>query len=86
MLKILEKRIKKLIAVLEISLLMTRASKKVLQYVYYIQYPVWFWKKQEKIKVLINLSSKVNTMTPAYNSKLGFSVRKIYFRAQKING
>lgn len=63
---------KKLVAVLAIFILITEASKKVLQRVFCIQYPIQFWKKQEEIKVLIILDSEVNAMMHNYTLKLGF--------------
>lgn len=55
--------------------------------VLYIHYPFYFHKnKKNKVQVLINSSSEVNAITPAYASKLGFKIRRTNVRAQKING
>ena len=42
--------------------------------------------KRATIWVLINSSSKVNAMTPAYAKQLGFQVQKTDVEAQKIDG
>ena len=70
---------------------MTDASKKddngVLARVSCIHYPLCFQKNnQNKVQALINSSSKVNAMTPAYASKLGLRVRQTNLGAQKIDG
>ena len=38
------------------------------------------------MRAVIDSGSKVNAMHPAYTMKLGFCIRKIDVRAQKING
>ena len=70
---------------------MTGASKEaqelILDRVPCIYYSVQFLKnKGATIWALINLSSKVNAMTPAYAKQLGFQVRKTDVGAQKIEG
>ena len=51
-----------------------------------IHYLVQFQKdKGATIRALIDLDSKVNTMTPAYAKQLGFQVRKTDVGAQKID-
>ena len=83
---------KKLILVSSTSALVTGASKEaqkmiVLDWVPCIHYRVQFQKnKGTTIWALINLGSKVNTMTPAYAKRLGFQVQKTDVGAQKING
>ena len=63
------------------------AQKVILDRVPYIHYLVQFWKdKGATIWALINLSSKVNTMTPAYAKQLSLQVQKTDVGAQKING
>lgn len=68
---------------------MTKASRKnkvVLKRVLYIHYLLCFHKeKKNKMQALINCSSKINTMTLTYISKLGSRVRQINAGAQKIN-
>lgn len=60
---------------------------RLLDWVLYIYYPFYFCKdKKNKIKALINLDSKVNTMTPTYTLKLSVKVRFTDVRAQKIDG
>lgn len=69
---------------------MIKASKKdeiVLKRVSYIYYLLYFCKaKKNKMRTLINLSSKVNSITPRYNSKLGLKVCLTNVEAQKIDG
>ena len=63
---------------------MTKASKEnevVLEKILYIHYPFYFWKGITDVKTLINFSSKVNAMTPAYASKLGLQARQTNVRA-----
>lgn len=43
-------------------------------------------KDQSDIKALIDFRSKVNTMTPVYTLKLGFSIQKTDVQVQKIDG
>ena len=66
---------KKLILVLAISALVTDTSKEafkvILDQVSYIHYPMLFHKDKAEIWALINFSSEVNAMTPAYAKKLG---------------
>ena len=48
-----------------------------LERIYYIHYPICFQKNSADIKALLDLGSKVNTMTPAIASKLGLRTRYI---------
>ena len=68
---------------------MTGANKEaqevILGRVPCIHYPVQFRKNKEVIKALIDSSSKVNRMTPAYAKQLGFQVQKTDVGAQKID-
>ena len=50
----------------------------------YIHYAVWFQKEQ--VKGLLNSSSNVNTMNPAFAWKLGLHIWKTNVGAQKIDG
>ena len=68
---------KKLVLILATSLLVTEASKEehvYLERVPYIHYPLCFQKDTTGIIFMIDLSSEVNAMTPAYASKLGLKV------------
>ncbi len=60
-------------------------APKALQKVSCISYSVQFQEDQPEIKALINFSSEVNTITPAYVIKLELTARKTSVRAQKIN-
>ena len=53
----------------------------ILDWVPCIHYPVQFEKDKKVIRALIDSGSKINTMTPAYVSKLGLQVRKTDVRA-----
>ena len=70
---------------------MTDTSKEAtLESVCSIRYPVQFWQKNDKdknkdVRALINSESKVNTMHPAYATKLGFRARKIDVGVQMID-
>ena len=66
------------------SLLVTNDGKEVVR-VFYIHYPVWFQEIQEQVKALLDGSSKVNAMSPAYIEMLGFKTGKTNVGAQKIN-
>ena len=57
-----------------------------LDWVLHIHYPIWFKKSKIQVQALIDFSSKVNTMTLGYASKLDLKVRSTYVKAQKING
>lgn len=76
---------KKLVLILAIFALVTKANKKnnvVLVRIPYIYYPLRFCKaKKNKVLALINSNSKVNAMTLAYTLKLGLKVRCINIRA-----
>ena len=62
---------------------MTDTSREAtLEQVLYIQYPIRFHQKNNEdkdkdIRALIDSGSKVNTMHPAYATKLGLHARKI---------
>ena len=45
-----------------------------------------FPKAKEIIRTLINLGSKLNTITPAYTKQLSFQTQKTDVRFQKIDG
>lgn len=55
-----------------------------LQRVPCIQYPAQF--QAQQVAALINSVSEVNTMTPAFATKLGLSIRPTGVGAQKIDG
>ena len=57
-----------------------------LERVPYIHHLLHFQKNLREIRVLIDLSSEVNAMTPAYAAKLGLRVRETNIGAQKIDG
>lgn len=73
---------KNLAADLMTCTLMT-ASLKALQYVCWIWYPVLF--QVEEIRALIDFSREINTMTPVYAIKLGFSIQKTSIGVQKMD-
>ena len=50
-----------------------------------IHYPLRFQKETAGVRALINSSSEVNAITPAYAAKLGLKIRKTDIRAQKID-
>ena len=67
------------------------SMKAILERVPYIRYPVQFRRKNDKdddkdMRALINSGSEVNTMHPAYATKLGLGARKINVGIHKING
>lgn len=68
--------VKKLVSVLAAFLLTTRASMKntllLPKQFLYMHYLFWF--KKNKLQTLINLESKINTITPVYILKLGFKI------------
>ena len=79
---------KKLVSVSATSFSVTEASKEehvTLERVSCIYYPFRFRKDTADIKALIDSGSEVNTMTPAYASKLGLQVRYTNVGAQKID-
>lgn len=57
----------------------------LLERVSYIYYLVQFWKDQAEIQVLIDSKSEINTITPAYVSKLDLKVQATNIKAQKID-
>ena len=68
---------KKLVSVLATSPSVTGASKEaqemiVLDWVPCIHYPVQYHKDKATIQALLDSSSEVNAMTPAYAKQLGF--------------
>ena len=70
--------------------MVTEASKKaqevVSDWVPCIHYPMQFRKdKGATFQALIDLSSKVNVITPAYAKQLGLQVQKADVGAYKIN-
>lgn len=77
------------------SVLVTNNDEKVVK-LFYIYYPIQFqagkWQKcqgqesQEQIKALLKNGSKINAMSPAYLTRLGFRTWKINVRAEKIDG
>ena len=84
-------KVKKLVPVSATSASVTEASKEaqevILDRVPCIHYPVQFRKdKGATIRALIDLGSKVNTITPAYAKQLGLQVQKTDVGAQKIDG
>lgn len=78
---------KKLISIFKTYLLIVEASMKntlvALERISCIYYPFWF--KRDKIKTLINSSSKVNTMALEYTTKLLLEICYTNIRAQKID-
>ena len=78
---------RKLVLVLAISVPVTdnKSEKVVLEKVPFINYPVWFQESQEQVKTLLDISSNVSAMSPAYAIKLGLKTWKTNIRAQKIN-
>ena len=84
-------KVKKLVPALATFASVIEASKKdqeiILARVPCIYCPMQFQKdKRATIWVLINSSSKINALTPAYPKQLGLRVWKIDVRAQKIDG
>lgn len=71
-------------------MLITKTYKKdevVLKKVPCIYYPFRFHKnKKNEVEALINLSSKVNSITLTYIVKLGLKVHFTDVKAQKIDG
>ena len=67
---------------------MTDTNKEdevALERVPYVHYLLCFWKDTTDVRVLIDSSSEVNAMTPAYASKLGLRARHTDIEAQKID-
>ena len=66
---------------------MTQTYKEVtIERVPCIYYLLYFRKDSIGIRALVDSSSEINTMTPAYAAKLGLKVRKTDIKAQKIDG
>ena len=63
---------------------MTDRGEEVVVRIPCIYYPVRFQEKQ--IRALLDSSSEVNAMSPAYAKKLGLKIRKTNVEAQKIDG
>lgn len=62
-------------------------SPTILQQIPCIQYLVQFQGGQtRKVQTLIYFGSKVNTMTPSFEAKLGFATQKTSVTIQKIDG
>ena len=74
---------KKLVLVLATSVPVTDGSKEVVR-VPCIHYPVWF--QEEQVRALLDRSSEVNAMGPAFAWKLGLHICKTNVGAQKIDG
>lgn len=74
--KILSKIAKKLVLSLATSLLVVKINIKdtlsLLDWISYIQYPIYF--KKNEVWALLDLSSKINTMTLLFVSKLSFQI------------
>ena len=51
-----------------------------------IHYPIKFRKDKDTIRALIDSSSEVNKIPPAYAKKLGLRTQKTDVGAQKIDG
>lgn len=64
----------------------SKKDEVVLKKISYIHYPLRFWQdKKSKMRDLINFNSEVNSIIPAYVSKLGFRVCQTNVGAQKID-
>lgn len=61
----------------------TNKENVVLEKILYIHYPIWF--RKNEVCALIDFKSKVNIITLAYASKLGFKTHFTNFKAQKID-
>lgn len=79
----------KLAVVLVAFLLVIEANMedilRLLEKILCIHYLLHFKKDLYEIRALINLSSEVNTITPAYATKLGLKIRKTNIKIQKID-
>ena len=81
-------RAKKLVSVSATSSSMTEASKEKhvsLERIPCIHYPLRFCKDTAGVRALIDSSSEVNAISPAYILKLGLKVHHTNVRAQKID-
>lgn len=78
---------KKLVLLLTLSVLMTRARKVegAMVRVLYISYVIQFKKYINNTQIMFNLSRKINAMTSASKLKLAFYSRRIDVDMQKIN-
>lgn len=69
---------KKVVIVLANSLLVTKSSIEntlwPLEKILCIYHPLYFQKNPLEIRALIDLNSEVNTMTPAYTTRLDFNI------------
>lgn len=82
----LDKNFKKPVLILAISAPIIETSKKdniSLQKVFYIYYSIQF--KKDKLKVLIYFGSKINTIMPAYISKLSLKICYTKVKIEKID-
>lgn len=61
------------------------SSALLLNHVLYIHHSLSFKKDQAKVQALVDFCNQVKAMTPAYTAKLGFKVKPINIRAQKID-
>ena len=75
---------KNLVSVSAISVPVTDGGEEVVVRVPCIHYPVRFQEKQ--IRALLDSSSEINAMSPAYAKRLGLKTQKTNVRAQKIDG
>ena len=75
---------KKLVLVSTTSVPVTDGGEEVVVRVYCIYYPVQF--QEEQVKALLDSSSEVNAMSPAYAERLGLKIWKTNVGAQKIDG
>ncbi len=76
------RKVKKLVAVLAASMLMTEKIEE-LERVPCIRYLVTF---KDQTEALLDSGSEVNAMSQAFAQQLGLKIRKTNVEAQKING
>ena len=67
-------------------MLVTDGCEKVVVKVFCIYYLIYFQKDQKYVKALLNSSSKINAINPAFAQKLSLYIGKINVGPQKING
>ena len=60
---------------------MTDSGKEVVR-IFYINYLVYF--QEEKVKALLDVSSKINTMNPNFAWKLSLHIQITNIRTQKL--
>ncbi len=76
-------KIKKQVAVLKISILMTEKKKEEkLEWIFYIWYLITF---KDQTKVLLNLRSEVNIISQVFTLYLNLKIEKTNTRIQKID-